>query len=611
MKWVPSVLASLVVLAALQAPAASAAPGELDPTFGASGSERIFLAKKGTLSLRGVAVQPDGKIVLAGRNETAEAVLVVRLLENGAFDPSFGNGGVVTTPLPAESFGEGRAVAIQPDGKIVVVGVAKGLVNADFAAFRYLANGAPDPAFGGGDGIELIPVGALEDRAEAVTIGANERILLTGEARLPAGKSKAGVVILQADGKPDPGFGAGGVKLLSLSGMAEVDRGEGIAQQPDGKIVIADGTGAATGGGFTIARLLAGGELDPGFGMGGVVNTPIPGSATAKGRATDVLVQPDGRIVASGFGYDEVGPKAEADSKFAAVRYSSDGKLDPSFGGGTGIFSHQIGGGDDTAQRIALTANGRIVLAGPYTLPPSDDSLAVMRLDPSGVLDPGFGAGGIARRGPTALFGNVFEDAALDSRERVVVVSTDFVADNNTEFEVSRFLGDLPPDSTPADSTAPSSSPGQAKTQPPAPLNRAPHARMKAIPRKLETTKLTGFSGTAADPENGGIAKVQIAVVRASTAKAGRAATCQELANARGRFKTVKAVRGTCPLRWLTATGKAKWSFRLKTVLPPGRYVAYSRAVDSAGLAEESFSRAAGNRFGFRLLAPEPAPRPR
>jgi len=138
-----------------------------------------------------------------------------------------------------------------------------------------------------------------------------------------------------------------------------------------------------------------------------------------------------------------------------------------------------------------------------------------------------------------------------------------------------------------------------------------PHARMKAVPAKLEVAKLTGFSGIATDPTGAGIARVQVALVLAASAKAGGAATCQELENARGRFKTVKAVRGNCPLLWLTATGTARWSFKLRTVLPPGRYVVYSRAVGSAGLAEEGFSRAAGNRFGFRLLAPEPARRSR
>jgi hypothetical protein len=132
---------------------------------------------------------------------------------------------------------------------------------------------------------------------------------------------------------------------------------------------------------------------------------------------------------------------------------------------------------------------------------------------------------------------------------------------------------------------------------------------MKAVPHKLEAAKLTKFTGTATAPAGGSIGKVQIAVVGAAASKAGKASTCLGLTNARGRFKTFKAKRGTCPLHWLNAKGTAKWSFSLKTVLPAGRYVVYSRAVSSAGLAESTFSRAAGNRYAFRLLAPRVPPR--
>lgn len=66
----------------------------------------------------------------------------------------------------------------------------------------------------------------------------------------------------------------------------------------------------------------------------------------------------------------------------------------------------------------------------------------------------------------------------------------------------------------------------------------------------------------------------------------------------------MKARGGNCPLLWLNAKGTAKWSFKLKTVLPVGRYVVYSRAVEASGLTETAFSRAAGNRLAFRLLPP-------
>lgn len=585
--------AGLLACVAVSAPAAGAAPGDLDPSFGSGGSVRFFPSAE-EIALRGVAVQPDGKIVLTGVDQATLGLLVVRLLENGEFDPSFGNGGVVTTLFPG-GYGEGRAVAVQPDGRIVVVGQAKGLVNSDFVALRYEANGAPDPSFGGGDGIEIVPVGADEDRAEAVALGATGRILLAGESRLPMNAgSEAGIAVLSASGQPDPGFGSNGVKTLNTTGAEKSDEARAIAEQADGKIVVADATGNGAGNGFTIVRLLAGGGPDPEFGVAGVINTPIPGGGAAKGRAADVVIQPDGRIVASGNGYEEV--EAKTEPTFAAARYLGDGKLDPSFGGaGTGIFSRRISPGEESAQRVLLASSGKLILAGRYAPTLNDSSVAALRLDPSGVLDPTFGSGGLALRGATAPFGNTFESAALDSRERTVVVSRDYVGGGNTIVEVSRFLGDVPPDAPPA--------PPAAGNQPrPTPQ---PRTRMKAVPRKLATAKLTGFSGTASDP-GGTLAKVQIALVRRVAAKPGRPVTCQQLRNPRARFKVVKAKGRTCPPRWLDATGKAKWRFDLKSALPPGRYVVFARALDASGAAESAFSRASGNRFAFRLLASRP-----
>lgn len=598
------VSAAVAALVFFLAPSAQAAPGELDPTFGTGGSLRLFPSEE-KISIRGVAVQPDGRVVMTGADQTANSWITVRLQSNGALDPSFGTGGVASLPFPAGSFGGGQAVAIQSDGKIVVAGQAKGAVDSDVAVLRYQADGTLDPTFGGGDGIAIVPAIGTNERAEAVAIGAGGRILTTGERRSTDPKvigEAAFAMAMRPDGEPDTSFNATGLKLIETTGAEKSDRGSGIAEAPGGKVVVADSTGNGAGNGFTIVRLRANGELDPEFGGTGVVNTPIPGSSNAKGRADAVAVEPDGRIVAAGYGFDVSDPKKETlDQKVAAVRYLTDGKLDTTFGGaGTGIFSRQVAEGDDAARMVALTPGGRVYLAGEYAPAANDQSVAAMRLEPSGVLEPTFGLGGIAERGHQAAFGDAYEGAALDSRERIVLVGLDFLGGGNTEVEVSRFLGDLPPE------TATPAGPGPAGTGAPPASTRLPHARMNPVPRKLAAMKLTGFSGTATAPSGSTIGKVQVALVRIvrGKTKPGKALPCQVLANAGGRFKTVKAKGGNCPLRWLNAKGTDKWTFALKTVLPPGRYVAFSRAVDSSGRAESTFSRAAGNRYGFRLLAP-------
>lgn len=572
------------------APTASAAPGDLDPTFGSGGSVRLLRSEE-NIALRAVAVQPDLKIVAAGGDSTTNSVLVVRLLPNGAMDPSFGSGGQVTTSFPG-GFGEARAVALQPDGKIVVAGAVDGDGNSDFLVARYNSDGSPDGSFGGGDGIQAIPIAAgKEERAEAVAIGASGRILVTGEISLGGGNRLAGVAALKAEGEPDATFSGDGVTAIDTT-TPDDDEGVAIAELPDGRVLVGDETGVGGGDGFTLVQLLATGVPDPGFGGGdGFVKTPIPGGAGAGGRLTDFVLRPDGRIVASGYGYDENLPSNE-DSKFAAVGYLADGELDSSFGTG-GIFTHAAGVESD-ARAIDETPNGRFVLAGHYDAE-GDNSVSLARIDSAGTLDASYGSAGQVLRGVTAPFGENFEDAALDAEERTVVVSRAYVGGGSTEVVVTRYLGDKVP-------AVPIS----------APANRPAHARMKAVAKKLAPWDLKGFRGTASDPDGNGVRKVQIAVTKRlprGVRKPRLVGTlpvipCLVMKNATGKFKQARAKNGRCPQRWLTVKGKAKWSFKLKGSLLPGKYVVFARAIDGTGLAEARFSRKLRNRYAFRVLPP-------
>ena len=175
----------------------------------------------------------------------------------------------------------------------------------------------------------------------------------------------------------------------------------------------------------------------------------------------------------------------------------------------------------------------------------------------------------------------------MDGEDRLVTVGTAFVGGGKTEISVTRYLGDPRP----------------------VVVNRAPHARMKKVPRKVKAEKLKGFSGTASDPDGDSLRKVQIAlaklVPRGAKASRRAAKSCFVLKNAKARFKKVTPKKGKrCPQRWLAVKGKARWSFKLKASLPVGSYVVYSRAVDARGAAETAFSRKADNRFAFRVLPP-------
>jgi uncharacterized delta-60 repeat protein len=589
----PLVLLSLVI-ALIAAPGASAAPGDLDPGFGSGGMVRLLESHEESYA-DAVAAQPDGKIVVAG-NEKENAV-VLRLLPNGEPDPGFGAGGKVTTVVPT-GFSGFRAVTLQPDGRIVAVGEAKGATTADFLIARYNSDGSPDGSFGGGDGVELVPVGALSDQASAVAIGLEGKIAVTGFAELPGPNYALGVVVLKANGEPDPSFG-GGDGVVTKETAGKYDKGVAIAMFADGGILVADNNAAGGGDGFVLMKLLPDGEYDPGFGGGdGIVFTEIPvegAEGISAGRVNDFAVQPDGRIVAAGYGFDYLGTPPSYLAKVVAVRYTPEGELDPSFAAG-GIFTHRIEN-EGTAETMELGEKGRILLAGYYENPISKmNSSWVGRLDANGSLDPSFGAGGLVPRSDTAPFGEGVEGSAIDSEDRLITIGTAYGGNNTSWVSLTRYLGDpRPPKAIPISS--------------PASVNQPAHAKMKLVPKQVKAGKLKGFFGNADDPDGSGVQKVQIALVRKqrgvvkATASARGRLRCFGLRSAKVRFKRATAKGGQCAQIWLTAKGTSRWSFKLKGKLPPGNYIVYARAIDGEGLAEASFSRSLGNRYAFRVVA--------
>ncbi len=559
----------LVALAALlfAGVASAAVPGELDPGFGTGGKAQAPFGPEAFGG--GVAVQPDGKIVVAGTPEGSEDFSVARLLSDGSPDPSWGENGVVTTPLG--KFAETLDVAVQPDGKIVAVGEAPGAKDQDFAIVRYLSNGKLDPSFGEG-GIVILPVGEFDDQARVVAIGPGGRIAVVGIAELAGNRGAVGVAMLEPDGTPEAAFaGDGTTQVQTESG--EDDRGEGVDFQPEGKIVIADSTGAGIGDGFTVIRLGLDGKPDSSFGSEGVVETPIPGEGgVEEGRISDVLVQPDGKIVGGGYGVDNVGVSAETVIKFEVVRYLSNGELDPSFGSG-GMVGVRLPSNFSFGRKLALDANGKLILSGTYDANPNpleeDEAPALMRFNSNGSLDSSFGSGGIVVDSLGAgIEEESIEGMALQPDGKIVTSGSRFAEPGGSSVVVSRYIADFENPSPPV----------------PPKANLPPHSRIKGVPHKIRQAALRAFHGTASDPD-GTVTKVQVSLVRLrSGGKAGTSAA-------------------VTPKKWRTARGTAKWALKLKHPLAPGRYVVFSRAIDDKGLAETEFSRRNGNRRAFRILA--------
>jgi uncharacterized delta-60 repeat protein len=270
--------------------------GTLDPAFGKNGKA---LTPDGQASA--VAIQPGGKILAAGYRGNGFAL--TRFTARGNLDRTFGSGGRVLTGFRPGSSVYATALAIQPDGKFVVAGQV--IINAytNLALVRYRSNGRLDPSFGNG-GRVLARVGT----PSTVLIQRDGKIVVV------AGKS---LLRYGGDGTLDPSFGVDG-KVTNIPGV-----GNALAIQADGKLVV-----AGTGEGrcncedprvFMIARWTSDGSPDLSFGRGGKITTAFRAGATADG----VAVVGARKIVASG----TVGGK-----DFALARYTSSGKLDGSFG---------------------------------------------------------------------------------------------------------------------------------------------------------------------------------------------------------------------------------------------------------------------------------------
>jgi len=363
-----------------------ASPGDLDPSFGSGGT---VISDFGGFSANSLALQPDGKIVVAGSFGFDFAL--ARYNADGRLDAGFGSGGKVTT-----DFGDwdgAHAVAIQADGKIVVAGSSGFFVHTDIAMARYNPDGSLDPTFGSGG--KVTTVFGTSSNAHALALQADGKIVIRGVVEFAppptvpptlcfgpcSGPSFPALLRYNPDGSLDPTFGSGGKVTTEFVGVAGAGPAS-LALQPDGKIVAA-GVGADPSRHFfALARYNPDGRLDGTFGSGGKVTTDFGG----EDGAYAVGIQADGKIVVAGLSQPGGGGR-----NFALARYNPDGHLDGTFGTGGKVTTDF--GGLDMATSLALQPDGKIVAAGSSTVV-GGSNFALARYNPDGHLDGTFGSGG-------------------------------------------------------------------------------------------------------------------------------------------------------------------------------------------------------------------------
>jgi uncharacterized delta-60 repeat protein len=357
------------------------APGTLDPSFDGDGLWSDAPDQR-ALSFSDVLPTADGTMLLAGNihvHNTSDLgdFFAARMLGEGGFDPSFSSDGfdALNTSITSDWSAE---VVQMDDGRIVVCGSKSfgGLV-----LVRYLPDGQPDLTFGINGVVQHVFTGLVSNQhLRNVVVQPDHKVLVSGYfGNTP---NLVGISRFTESGDIDPLFNNGQPVLLE-GGVST-----GLVLQPDGKLITSIGT-SSTPGHFTIARLLANGELDADFGVGGYATTVIDGGGFA--YATDLALQSTGSIVVLGTSNDTEPPYGR---RIAMARFTSSGALDLSFGN-AGTVITDLAPTSAQGLALALEANDAIVVgSNPDFVAPQ--RFIVLRYEANGEQDLDFGAGGLA-----------------------------------------------------------------------------------------------------------------------------------------------------------------------------------------------------------------------
>ncbi|MFZ1688132.1 MAG: delta-60 repeat domain-containing protein [Flavobacteriales bacterium] len=370
-----------ILTLALLLPALTQAQIWYDPTFGTGGLVDIPLGPDYD-GATAVALQTDGRIVVAGSiNVGAQAwdFLVARYNADGTLDPGFGTGGFTTYNVTQQD--RARGVAIQADGKIVVVGTSTS-GQADKVIMRFTPDGILDPTFSGG--AIIIDDSFASDQLNAVAVQPDQKIVAVGQG-FNGSKNTFYIARFNTDGTFDASFSGGQIEH-TISG--DNCRAIAVAIMDDGRIVSVGTsfTDATTGYDAAAARYMADGTLDTTFDGDGVVSVPWSNDFD-DGFA--VCVQPDDKVLVGG-----AQGQATPNTTVAVTRLLDTGTPDGTFGV-NGTVRPYSGIPPTACHALALDAAGNILVGGTIAANANESQSYLCRLLPAdGAFDPAFGASG-------------------------------------------------------------------------------------------------------------------------------------------------------------------------------------------------------------------------
>ena len=359
-------------------------PGDPDLTFDSDGRQVLSVGAANAFS-RATVVQPDGKILVAGvaSNGLDNDFAVLRFNTNGSLDTSFGEQGKVFTDFLATT-DITESIQLDPLNRILVAGSVDTGDGFAFGIARYTPEGTLDTSFGVG-GMAFHKIG-VTGFCKALVVQADHKPVLGGYALNPVtGTNEFALIRFTDEGDLDPLFGQGGIVMTSAiigAGVANA-----MTLQGDGKIVLAGQAlnDATFHWEIAIARYHPDGSLDMTWGDEGMLLSGFPQKSFT---INTVTLDRDKNVLVAGY----LGT-APSNNLYALARFDHHGIPDASFGD-QGLVMDTYGAQDNEINSLVLQPDGHILIAG-TSLSGNADRFAIARLDPTGQKDPSFGTNGV------------------------------------------------------------------------------------------------------------------------------------------------------------------------------------------------------------------------
>lgn len=338
--------------------------GRVDSTFGTNGVVQTSFGSTGGVEATAIARQSDGKLVVAGHYLSSPTWFsaVARYLENGALDPDFGTGGKVTQAIGL--VGEVRDVAIQSDGRIVIAGSFRTSGSNTFVGMRrYLDDGTVDSTFGINGTVTRGP--GIQHIGRRMALQPDGRIVIAGSVQFSAGAAFQVLAFrFKTDGAPDSSFGGFGRIASDVSAFN--DFGQSVALHPDGRILIAGhaGTVPEAANRYLAVRFHADGRRDSTFDADGMALSPLFGAQFGYSFAEDVVFLPTGAALIGG-----QATLVGTSDDFGLLQFAADGALDPGFDTDGMAILDMANTDRDYISKLLRQPDGKLVAVGQATYP--------------------------------------------------------------------------------------------------------------------------------------------------------------------------------------------------------------------------------------------------